>query len=146
MRFFSQTQNNILPPLRRGGIGVDDCAICDPSGKLSLILSSKTQFAADLGAQTVSPDQEIGLVADLAAAASQSDRNTASFCSNVVNGGSERQFNARLLMNGVKQRALQIGAMNDQICRAPAAFGAIQRHSHKFSVIRTPQHQEGARH
>ena len=146
MRLFPQTQNNILRPLRRGIIGVDDCAICDPSGKLSLILSSKTQFAADLGAQTVSPDQEIGLVADLGAAASQSDRNTASFSSNVVDGGSERQFDARLLMNGVEQRALQIGAMNDQICGAPAAFGAVQRHSHKFSVIRTPQHQEGARH
>ncbi len=70
MRLFSQTQNNILRPLRRGVIGVDDCAIRDPSGKLSLILSSKTQFAADLGAQTVSPDQEIGLVADLGAATS----------------------------------------------------------------------------
>lgn len=94
-------------------MGVDDCAICDPSGKLSLILSSKTQFAADPGAQTVSSDQEIGLVADLGAAASQSDRNTASFSSNVVDGGSERQFDARLFMNRFEQRALQIGPMND---------------------------------
>jgi hypothetical protein len=47
--------------------------------------------------------------------------------------------------NGFDQRALQIRAMNDQICGAPPAFGVVQRHSHKFNVIRTPQHDNCAR-
>ena len=57
----------------------------------------------------------------------------------------ERQFDARLLVNRVDERALQIGAMNNQIRRAPAAFGALQRHPHKFSVIGTSQHDDGLR-
>ena len=60
MRLFSQTQDNILCRPRTSIIGVDDCAIRDPSGKGGPIPGSKTQSVADLGAQTVSPDQEIG--------------------------------------------------------------------------------------
>ena len=65
MRLSSQTQNNILRPLDVSIIGVDECAIGNASGKLSLILSSKAQLVTNLGAQTIGADQEIGLVAGL---------------------------------------------------------------------------------
>ena len=132
-------------PLEVSIIGVDDCAISNASGKLSLILSSKAQLVANLGAQTIGADQEIGLVAGLGYTTRQSDGKTPPVIRKVEDGRAERQFDARLAADGVEQRALQIGAMNDQICRAPAAFGAVQRHSHKFGVIRTPQHDDSAR-
>ena len=50
----------------------------------------------------------------------------------------------RLAIKGFDQRALQIGAMNYQVWAAPAAFGVVERHSRKFDVIRTPQHENGA--
>ena len=46
-------------------ISVDECAIGNASGKLSLILSSEAQLVTNLGAQTVGADQEIGLIAGL---------------------------------------------------------------------------------
>ena len=98
-----------------------------------------------MGAQAVRADQEIGFVAGLGLAARQSDRKTIPVIRKVEDCRAERQFDARSLVNGVDERALQIRAMNDQIRSAPAAFGVIQRHSHKFSVIRTSQHDDGAR-
>ena len=143
MRFFSQTQDNVLRRQRTNVIGVDDCAICDPSGKGGSILGSKTQSVADVGAQTVRPDQEIGFVADLCLAAHQSDRNETPINLKADDLRAERQFDARLLVNRVDECALQIRAMNNQIRRAPAAFGALQRHPHKFSVIGTSKHDDG---
>ena len=41
MRLFSETENNILRPLNISIIGIDECAIGNASGELSLILSSE---------------------------------------------------------------------------------------------------------
>ena len=74
MRLFTQTQNDVARhPLRISVIGVDDCAISDASGKLRLILSSKAQLVANVRAQTVGSDQEVGFVADLGRPQRQSD-------------------------------------------------------------------------
>ena len=64
MRLGSQTQNNFASCSSRiGVVGVDNCAIGDASGKVSLIRRSEAQSVADLGAQAVGADQEIGVVA-----------------------------------------------------------------------------------
>ncbi len=86
MRLFSETENNILRPLSISIIGIDDCAIGNASGELSLILSSEAQLVTNLGAQTVGADQEIGLIADLGYAAGQSDGKTPPVISKIEDG------------------------------------------------------------
>ena len=74
MRIFSQTQNNIVA---RGAnfdvIGFDNRAIGDAPCKFSPILSSEAQLVANVRAQAVGADQEIGVVAGLGHADCQSD-------------------------------------------------------------------------
>src|SRR5271168_4885196 len=145
MRLFSETENNILRPLNTSIIGIDECAIGNASGELSLILSSEAQLVTNLGAQTVGADQEVGLIAGVGYTTGQSDGKTLPVICKIEDGRAQRQFDGRLAADGVDERALQISAMNDQICCAPATFRAVQRHSHKFSAIRTSQHDDGAR-
>jgi len=74
MRLSAEAQNDVaLPPLRISLIGVEECAIGNVSGKRSLILSSEAQLVANLGAQAVGADQEVGLIAGLGHPTRQSD-------------------------------------------------------------------------
>ena len=50
MRLSSDTENNILLTLDVSIIGIDECAIGNASGELSLILSSEAQLVTNLGA------------------------------------------------------------------------------------------------
>jgi hypothetical protein len=102
-------------------------------------------LVSDLGAQTVRSHQEIGFVADLDPPARQFNREESPINLKANNLRAEGQLDARSIANGIDERALQIGAMNNQIRSAPAAFGVLQRHPHKFSVIRTSQHDDGLR-
>ena len=138
----AQTQDNILCPLRICVSGVDNRAISNVSSKLSLVLSSKAQSVANTGAQAIGADQQIGLVASLGPVTRQRDRKTTSMIGKVEDCRAKRQFDARVAANGVEQRPVQISAMNDEVRRAPAGLGVIERHSHKFAIIRTPQYDE----
>ena len=73
MRLFTKAQNNVARHKLSGVIGADNCAISDASGKNSLILSSEAQLAANVRAQTVGSDQEVGLVVGSVRATFQSD-------------------------------------------------------------------------
>ena len=73
MRLSSQSQNDILRLPWIGVAGVENRAISNASGKLNLIPGSEAQLIANLRAQAIRPDEEIGLVAGLSEAVRHSD-------------------------------------------------------------------------
>ena len=87
MRLSSETENNILRPLEVNIIGIDECAIGNASGELSLILSSEAQLVTNLGAQTVGADQEVGLIAGVAYTTGPSDGKTPPVIHKIEDGG-----------------------------------------------------------
>ena len=99
----------------------------------------KTQSVADLRAQSVGADQEVRLSRIRRGRASNRRKYGHCRCAKSTTVAPSVKFDVRLPADCFDQRALQIRAMNDQIWRAPAAFGVIQRHPHQFGVIRTAQ-------
>ena len=90
MRVLSQTQNNVLGPLRVGVGGVQDCAVGNASGKVSLVPSPKSQSLANLRSQAISADQQIGFLTPLGQTLCYSDQKTPSIIRKVEDSGTQR--------------------------------------------------------
>ncbi len=86
MRLFSEAEDYILRPLNINIIGIDECAIGNASGELSLIRSSEAQLVTNQRAQTVGADQEVGFIAGVGYTTGQSDGKMPPVICKIENG------------------------------------------------------------
>ncbi len=125
--------------------GLDRGAKRDAPGKIGLGRRSEAQALARARTQAVGADQQIGAVGYRHRAALQADRDLIAFGREAGQGRAQSQDNVGLPPDRLDQRILQVGAMNRQIGRAPAALGVIERQPHEFAAVRAAQRPDRVR-
>ncbi len=146
MRLGAEAQRDLARAPARGDLlRCDRGAERDAAGEQRRVGGAEADPFAHQRAQAVRADENVAGLAHRDEAALEADRDAVAVRADPGDLGPQTQRDIGQARRRLGERALQIGAVNDEIGRAPAPLGVLDRQSRQLGVVAAAQDADRAR-